>query len=147
MSGEERVFLNHLLVAANGLLLIEDFERLLVAMLEQTAALEGCIRDPARSRALGACLRRAIDRLDRVAVLIVVRAAPGRSVALQRSIAAKLDALHGRAEALLAGVQHGAEIETRRFATRLAALDPLASVRSGPAGSGLMAEVPHEEAS
>jgi hypothetical protein len=120
------------LVAANGLLLIEDFERLLVAMLEQTAALEGCIRDPARSRALGACLRRAIDRLDRVAVLIVVRAAPALSV--QRSIAAKLDALHGRAEALLAGVQNDAEVETRRFATRLAALDPLA-------------EVPHEEAS
>ena len=106
------------------------FERLLVAVMKQTAALEGCIRDPAHSRALGACLRRAIDRLDRVAVLIVVRAAPGRIVL--RSIAAKLDALHGRAEALLAGVQNDAEIETRRFATRLAALDPLASVRSRP---------------
>ena len=41
---------------------------------------------------------------------------------------------HGRAEALLAGVQNNAEIEARRFATRLAALDPLASVRSGPDG-------------
>jgi hypothetical protein len=133
VSGEERVFRNHLLVAANGLLLIEDFERLLVAILEQTAALEGCILDPARSRALGACLRRAIDRLDRVAVLIAVRAAPGPIV--QRSIAAKLDALHGRAEALLAGVQKDAESETRRFATRLGATGPLASVRSGPDGS------------
>lgn len=110
------------------------FERLLVAVHEQTAALEACIHDPGRSRALGACLRDTMDRLDRVAVLIVVRAAPGWNVTPQRSIVAKLDALHGRAEPLLAHVRHGAESETRRFATRLAALDPLASVRSGPDG-------------
>jgi uncharacterized protein YjbI with pentapeptide repeats len=109
------------------------FERALVAAQEQAAAVEESISDPVRSRALGACLRHTLDRLDRLAVLIVVRAAPGRSV--QRSIAAKLDALHGRAEALLAGVQNDAEIEPRRFATRLAATGPLASVRSGPDGN------------
>jgi hypothetical protein len=110
------------------------FERLLVAVQEQTAALEACIHDPMCSRALGTCLLHTMDRLDRVAVLIVVRSVPGRNGLPQRSIAAKLDALHGRAEPLLAYVRHGPEIETRRFATQLAALDPLASVRSGPDG-------------
>ena len=109
------------------------FERLHVAVQEQMAALESC-PDPARWPVLGAYLRCTIDRLDRVAVLIVVRATRGRSLVSQRSIAAKLDALHGRAEALLAGIQHGDDMETRRFATRLAALDPLASARSGPDG-------------
>jgi uncharacterized protein YjbI with pentapeptide repeats len=110
------------------------FECLLVAVQEQVTALEACIHDPARSRALGACLRHTIARLDRVAVLIVVRGAPDRKATPRRSIMAKLDALHGRARPLLACVRHGAEIEARRFATRLSALDPLASVRFGPEG-------------
>src|SRR5262245_45241014 len=73
------------------------FERLLVAAEKQTTALVESIGDPARSRVLGACLRRTIDRLERVAVLIVVRAAPRWNAAPQRAIAVKLDALHDRA--------------------------------------------------
>jgi uncharacterized protein YjbI with pentapeptide repeats len=108
------------------------FERLLVAAQEQTAALEESLSDPARARARGACLRHTIDRLDRVAVLTVVRAAAGWNPTPQRSIAAKLDALHGRVEPLLAHVRMEGEIEARRFATRISGLDPLALFRAGP---------------
>jgi uncharacterized protein YjbI with pentapeptide repeats len=107
------------------------FERLLIAAQEQTTALEESVSDPVRSLALGACLRHTLDRLDRVAVLIVVRAAAGRRVS-QKSITAKLDALHGRAKPLLTRVRQEGEIEARRFATRLTGLDPLALFRSGP---------------
>jgi uncharacterized protein YjbI with pentapeptide repeats len=111
------------------------FDCLLLAALEQTATLEERIRDPARSRALGTCLRRTIDRLDRVAVLSVVRAPAGWNVVPQRSIAAKLDALHGRADPLLARLRLDGEIGARRFATHLAGLDPLAPFRSGPSAT------------
>jgi uncharacterized protein YjbI with pentapeptide repeats len=109
------------------------FERLLVEAQEQTAALETRVSDPVRSRSLAACLRRTIDRLDRAAVLIVVRA-PAWNGAPRRSMMAKLAALHGRAEPLLARVWHGAEIEARRFATRLAASDPLGPFQAGSDG-------------
>lgn len=88
-------------------------------------------------------LTQALDRLDRLAVLIVVyKTAPATApetartwnVTWQRWLADQLDTLHGRAEPLLARVLPENAIRIPRFASRLSALDPLASFRAGPHG-------------
>src|SRR5215203_204387 len=99
------------------------FEQLLDAAHEQVTALQrASASDPARSGALGALVWRAVDRLDRFASLIVVQTAGVRTrrswtIARQRWLADKLDALHGRAEPLLGRVLPEHMIKAQRFAT------------------------------
>jgi uncharacterized protein YjbI with pentapeptide repeats len=117
------------------------FVHLLAEAHRQVKALEQTITsEMSRVRTL-AGLAQALDRLDRLAVLLVVyttapttATAPTWDVTWQRWLADQLDALHGRAVPLLArGLPEGA-IKVPRFATRLSALDPLASFRTGPDG-------------
>src|SRR5262245_28729203 len=106
------------------------FRHLLAAAREQMALARANAEDASRLRALGICVRSTLDRLDRVAVLIVVRMAPKYGRAPQHAIAVELDMLHGSADPLLARVPLSGEIAVRRFATRLTALDPLSPFRS-----------------
>jgi uncharacterized protein YjbI with pentapeptide repeats len=116
------------------------FERLLDSAHRQVTALDqASASDPARSGALGTRLWRVIERVDRIASLLVVQTAGAHAMrswpmARQRWLADKLDALHGSAEPLLARVLPENAITARRFATRLSLLDPLTRFRGGPDG-------------
>lgn len=114
--------------------LLDEAQELVTALDRASAA------DPARAPACARHLWRAVERVDRFVSLIVVQTASARAarswtVARQRWLAGKLDALHGRAEPLLVRWLPVDTITPRWFATRLSVFDPLARSRCGPDGT------------
>ncbi|HWO21290.1 MAG TPA: pentapeptide repeat-containing protein [Kofleriaceae bacterium] len=89
--------------------------------------------DLAHLLSLGANLWQAIERLDRLAILVIVytTTSSGWDVTWQRWLVDQLVVLHDRAGRLLPRVSLADELQSRRLATRVSALDPLALYRNG----------------
>lgn len=113
------------------------FWQLLKAASEQADVLDRVLREQGieRARPLAACLRKTINRLERVATLCLVAVNGDWEPPPRKEIAVDLDGLRARVAPLLDEVGPLAgEVEVGRFGTRLSASDPLAPLREGTGG-------------